>query len=152
MLVANLISSLRISRASPARYVAYSIPISATVANGTIHRWCYPFSAPARLVDIVLEQVSAVVGGTSFTVDVKNAATTSLLTTLSVSTLASGNFKTVDAKGELALPSGWTRPVLKTDSTVDIVKGGHVDIATVETGTYSTHATISVTLIFEAKQ
>jgi hypothetical protein len=146
------VSTSRISRASPARYVFLETVQFATTASGNVSRLIYPYGSPARLVDVIVYQVAAGTGGTSYTVDVKNSAGTSLLATLSVSTLASGPHKSVDAKGELALPSGWTRPALKTDSTVDVIKGQVFDVTTVETGTYSPHATTIVALVFEPKQ
>lgn len=138
-----------ISPGSPAHYVPMSSPLFLTAANGVTARFVYPFAGGARLVDMLVHQADAGVGGTSYTVDVKNVAGTSLLATLPVSTLASGASKGTDAKGDVALPSGWTRPVLKTDATVTVAKGDRLNVSTVETGTYSTHATVVVVLVFE---
>jgi hypothetical protein len=146
------IGTAQISRLSPAHWVAVPLIQQSSVASGLVINAIYPHSAPARLVDVIHYQVGAGVGGTSYTLDVKNAAGTSLLTTLSVATLASGADKVTDARGEIALPAGWTRPVLKTDTTVDVTKGTKLRIETVETGTFSTHPTFIVVLIFEPKQ
>lgn len=151
-MISGPLGSSRINRLSPAHWVSVPLVQQSTVASGLVINAVYPHSAPARLVDVILYQVGAGVGGTSYTFDVKNAAGTSLLTTLAAVTLASGADKVTDAKGEIALPSGWTRPVLKTDTTVDVTKGTKLRIETVETGTYSTHATFIAVLIFEPKQ
>lgn len=143
----STVNSSRISARSPARYVVISPRYFATVASGLGERWIMPFSG--RLVDIVINQASAGVGGTSFTLDVQNESSTSLLSTLPVQTVASGANQKTDVRGELALPSGWTRGVVKTDGTATITKGTRLSLVTVETGTYSTHATIVVALIFD---
>jgi hypothetical protein len=146
------VSTGGLSRSSPAHYVVVTTVNFPSVANGNLGHFIYPFSGSATLVDVIVYQASAGVGGTSFTVDIKNAAGTSLFTTLPVITLASGADKLADAKAELALPSGWTRQVLKTDATVTLTKGQRFTISTVETGTYSTHAQIVFSFIFEPKQ
>jgi hypothetical protein len=146
------ITTGRISRSTAARYVFW-VPPWFTVANGsTPARFVYPYAAGARLVDVLVYQVAAGTVGTSWTLNVRNAAGTSLLTTTATLTLASGANQTTDAKGAVALPSGWTRPVLKTDATVDIAKGGFLDIYTTETGAYTVHPTGVVVLVFEPKQ
>lgn len=105
----------------------------------------YQFS---RIVDIIVSQSLAGVGGTSFTVNVlKNGVT--VLSTLGVVTLASGANQSTDVKGELALPAGWTRMVLKTDSTILLKKGDNIEIQLVITGTYSTAAQIAIAVIVD---
>ena len=146
-IVPSAINSARISARSPARYVVISPRYFTTVASGIGERWVMPFSG--RLVDIIINQANAGVGGTSFTLDVQNESSTSLLSTLPLQTLASGANQKTDIRGELALPSGWTRGVVKTDGTATVTKGTRLSLATVETGTYGTHATIVVALVFE---
>lgn len=141
------ITTQMISPASAARYV-YTLTGSVNaVANGNVVSVWTPFAA--RLVDLIVYQQTAGTGGTSFTVDVKTAGGTSLLATLPVQTLASGADKLADAKGALALPSGWTRPVIKTDGAEVVTKGQRLVISTVETGSYSGHPLFQVTLVYE---
>lgn len=146
----STVTTRMISPASAARYV-YTLTGSANaVANGNIVSVWVPFAG--RLVDLIVYQQTAGVGGTSFTVDVKTAGGTSLLATLPVLTLASGADKLTDVKGGLTLPSGWTRPVIKTDGTEVVTKGQRLVISTVETGSYSGHPLFQVTLVYEPLQ
>jgi hypothetical protein len=150
--VAGPVTTGRISRQSPAHYVSIQTQIT-TVGNGSyVGRVVWPYSSPARLVDVIVNQTSAGTGGTSFTLDVRNAAATSLLSTVATVTLASGAETITDAAGKLALPSGWTRPVLKADSTAGVVKGDVLRIFTAETGVYSPHPFFVATLVFEPLQ
>lgn len=146
----DIVTTAKISPSSPARYVFWQSWCTAA-ANGTTCHASYPYPGGARVVDLIVYQHAAGAGGTSFTVDVKNGAT-SLLSTLPVVTFASGADKVTDARGNLALPAGWTRPVLKTDSTITVAQGTKLSIATVETGTYSPHPSFLVTLVFEPLQ
>lgn len=146
--VSSAVGTARIARASPAHWVYYSFQAAST-ANGSVGgRFAYPFAGGARLVDVTISQVAAGVGGTSFTFDVQNSGATSLFSTLPVITLASGVAKS-DTKTEIALPGGWTRGVLKTDTTTVVSKGDYLSFTTLETGTYSTHSTFVFVLVFE---
>jgi hypothetical protein len=129
----------------------YAPPQITVAHNSTLASLVYPFAAGARLVDVIVYQWTAGVGGTSWTATVRNSAGTALLSTLSVLTLAAGAAIGVDAKAEMSLPAGCTRPVLKTDTTVDVSKGSYIDILTSETGSYSTHASARFVLVFEPK-
>lgn len=135
---------------APAKYVVVEAQNLATVANGVIARLAVP--STGRFVDAIVHQAVQGVGGTSYTIDIKDSGGTSLFATLPVQTLASGTNKFTDVKGEIALPSGWTRGVLAAAAMTPVTKGDRLNVSTVETGTYSTHATISVLLIFEALQ
>lgn len=147
----SLISTGRISPSSPARYVYLATASVTATATGTVVKLVYPYSAPGRLVDVIHYQNGAGTGGTSYTLDVKVGAT-SLLSTLGVVTLASGADKITDAKAEVALPAGWTRPVIKSTSEAVVMKGAVILINTTETGTYSPHPTFMVELVFEPLQ
>jgi hypothetical protein len=119
-----------------------------TVANNTqIVRVVSPISG--RLVDVIVYQNAAGTGGTSWTCDVVNAAAASMLSTVATVTLASGAGTKTDARGEIALPAGWTRPVIKTDSTPVVTKGATLNIHTAETGTYSPHPGAIVVLVLQ---
>jgi hypothetical protein len=131
-----------------ARYVHFQWQGS-TAATGTVINHVYPYPGGARLVDVIVHQNSVGVGGTSVAVDVKNVSAVTLLTTPLALTLASGANTVTDARGNLALPSGWTRPVIKTDATATVAEGARIQIATTETGTYSSHPVVVVTLVFE---
>lgn len=147
----GVVSTSSISAASPARYVVWTSHRVLTAASGSIASYAYPFAGGARLVDAIFVQYTPGAGGTSWDGDIRKSDGTSLLTTKCTGTLASGSYKRTDAKGDLALQPGWTRPVLKTDATVDVAKGDYLELHTTETGTYSTHATILVILVFEPK-
>lgn len=132
-----------------ARYFTITTPIQTVAAGAPIANLLASAPADGRLVDVIVYQISAGTGGTSFTVDVKHPSGTSMLSTLPVITLASGADKVTDASGRLALPSGWTRPVVKTTADAQVTRGQRIQLATVETGTYSAHPTIFVALVIE---
>jgi alpha-beta hydrolase superfamily lysophospholipase len=136
-----------VTRAKRDRYVAVATGTLTAVANGAVSSVWVPWAG--RIVDAIVYQQGAGTGGTSLTVDLKTTGGTSLLATLPVLTLASGADKLTDASGALALPSGWTRHVLKTDATVTVTKGQRIAISTVETGTYSPHPAFQVVLYIE---
>jgi hypothetical protein len=121
-----------------------------TVANAsTPARFVYPHVAGARLVDAIVYQVSAGTTGTSWTLNVRNAAGASVLTTTATITQAAGASIVVDAKAQIAAVAGCTRPVIKTDGTEAITKGGFLDIYTTESGSYSPHPVGVVVLVFQ---
>jgi hypothetical protein len=121
-----------------------------TVANAsTPARFVYPHVAGARLVDATVYQVSAGTTGTSWTLNVRNAAGASVLTTTATITQAAGASVAVDAKAQIAAVAGCTRPVIKTDGTEVITKGGFLDIYTTESGSYSPHPVGVVVLVFQ---
>jgi hypothetical protein len=150
--VSSTVTTSKISRASPAHYVVLSSLSSAVAAGVAVVRVVYPHAAPARLVDVIMYQLTAGVGGTSWTCDIQNSASASLLSTVGVATLASGAAKVTDANGSLSLPSGWTRPVIKTDGSEVVTEGTYLQVFTTETGSYSTHVTAVFALVFEPLQ
>jgi hypothetical protein len=120
------------------------------VANAAVGaRYVYPLTGGGRLVDVIVYQVSAGSVGTSWSVDVRNAAGTSVLSAVSVATQASGASQVTDALGNVALPSGWTRPAIKTDTTPNVTKGGFLDVYLTEVGSYSSHPVAMVVLVFQ---
>jgi hypothetical protein len=134
----------------PARI--YHVAPSFTVANGsTPVRYVYPHAAGARLVDVIVYQVVAGTVGTSWTVLLRNAAGTAVTATSGVITVAAGAHVALDAAGNLPDVAGCTRPALKTDATVDIAKGGFIDVYTTETGSYTVHPIAVVVLVFEPR-
>jgi hypothetical protein len=140
-----------LSASTPAHYVHLHTS-ALTVANGsTLFRVVYPYASGARLVDLIIYQNSVGADGTSVSVDLRLADASSVLSALGVFTLASGANTVTDAKANIALPGGWTRPVLKTDTTVDISKGESVGVFTTETGVYTAHPTMYAVLVFEPK-
>lgn len=141
------IGTSRISKRAAAHYVLLGMSNAGTVP-GTLVRFIYPYSAGAKLVDIVAYTYSVGVGGTSWSFSVRNAAGTSLLSTLGTMALADGAVA-MDTVGDIPKPTNSTRPVLKTDSTVSVSKGSFIDVYATETGTYSTHPTAMVVLVFE---
>jgi hypothetical protein len=144
----GLTGTRQISPASPARYVYFQAYVT-SVASGTLTSFVYPYPGGARLVDVVVSQVAAGTGGTSVAVDAKNAAVVSLLTTPLSATLASGANVVTDARGNLSLPSGWTRPVIKTDATPVVAQGASIQLVVTETGAYTVHPVLSVTFVFD---
>ena len=61
-----------------------------------------------------------------------------------------GDNASVDAAGTISLPSGSTRPVLKTDSTVTLAKGDDLALNVTVSGTYSTtFPKVSVAVVTE---
>jgi hypothetical protein len=148
----GIVTTGKISTAAPARYFAVQSN-QFTVANGlAAWRWVYPFATPARLVDMVVYQVSAGTvgaGAPAWYVSPRDSVPTNLLTTTTKATQASGANLAIDAKGVLAIPAGWTRPVLKTDASVIFTKGKYVEIYVSETDTYTAHPTGIVALVFE---
>lgn len=143
-----MVNTRMISPASSARYVYFASGSLTSTANGALVSVLAPVNG--RLVDMLVYQQAAGTVGTSFTVDVKTVGGTSLLSTLPVLTVASGADKVTDAKGAVALPSGWTRPVVKVDGGEVVTKGQRLLISTVETGAYGTHATFFVALWYES--
>ena len=75
----------------------------------------------AKVVDVIISQPYAGTGGTSYTINILKNGTTMLTTNGAITQAAAAG--AVDAKGELANVAGYTRPVLKTDSTVLLKKG-----------------------------
>lgn len=102
----------------------------------------------ARIVDVVAGQSQAGVGGTSYTYDIQKNGV-SILSTLGGFTLAGGASIATDAKGELTAPTGATRPVLKKDSTILIKKGDIFTVVFTVTGTYTTAAQLTLTLVVD---
>ena len=151
---AGTVRTQQISAATAARYVILFSPYFSTSASGNVAQFVYPHVAGARLVDLVVEQVGAGVGGSSWTADVQIAGGTSMLSTLASIPIGAGAFAAVDALAEIAAAScsSCTRPVIKTDATPVVNKGTHVIVKVVETGSYSTHPTAVVTLKFEPFQ
>lgn len=145
----GLVTTPKISKATPARYFVVESNQFTTIAGAAVWRWVYPFATPARLVDLIVYQVGAGTVGTSWTATLRDATPTSLMTTSGLATQASGANLVTDAKGELSLPAGWTRPVLKTDATTLYSKGEYIEIYTAETGAYTVHPTGIVALVFE---
>lgn len=144
----GIVTTSKISTEAPARYVFVQIPGAAlTAANSIVSAVYVPWAG--RVVDIIVYQAGAGVGGTSYTVDLKTVGGTSLLSTLAVVTLASGVGAVTDARGLVALPAGWTRPVVKTTSDAVVTRGQRLNIHTVETGTYGTHANVMVTVVID---
>jgi hypothetical protein len=149
----DVVTTSKIASYNPSRYWVHTA--SGLMGNSSvISYYVYPHDTPARLVDVVFTQTSAGVGGTSWTLNAQDLAGTSMFTTNVTGTLASGIGTaaapiTVDSKGVLALPTGWTRPVLKTDSSVIFTKGRSFRIFATESGTYSTHAFVNFVFIFE---
>lgn len=148
----RVVTTSKISTASPARYVEYSTGVLTLAHGAVIGRYVYPFPGGARLVNVIVYQHSAGTVGTSWTANVRNAATTSLLATTMTATLASGAAQVSDARGDIALPSGWTRAVIKTDGTATIAQGAMLDVHITETGSYSAHPMGLVVLVFEPLQ
>lgn len=144
------VTTQKIDPRTAARYIIWTPP-AWTVANASYPAtWVAPFNC--RLVDVVVAQRTAGTVGTSWSLDVRLAdGTTSMLSVVPVATLASGASKTTDVRGDLTLPAGWTRPVVKTDATPDLAKGAVVHLYTTETGAYTVHPGASVALIFEPK-
>lgn len=145
----GVVTTNKISTKTPARYYVYTHPQLLAANGSAVASTVYPF-ARARLVDVIVYQAGAGVGGTSVTVNVRDNAGTSLLATNATITLAAGNHVGVDAKAEMALPAGCTRPVVKTDGGEVVTKGTYVDIYTTEVGAYSTHPSLRVVLVFES--
>lgn len=133
------------------RYVYHTASVGVLNGSSVSPFYVYPMKCGARLVDVLVYQRTAGGGGTSWGLDIRNVSGTSLLTTTGVITLASGAGTVTDAKGELSLPNGWTRPALKTDSTVDVAKGDLLYVYTTEVGSFSTHPTAVVTFVFDPK-
>lgn len=102
----------------------------------------------ARVVDVVAVQTQAGVGGTSFTYDIQKNGV-SILSTLGGFTLAGGANIATDAKGELSVPVGVTRPVLKKDATIFLKKGDNLTIVHTVTGTYTTAAQVAITAVID---
>ncbi len=103
----------------------------------------------ARVVDIVVAQALAGTAGTSWSAAVKKNGT-AIYSTAPVLALASGAYAAVDSKAELALPTGATRGVLKTDSTILIKKGDVLSWDLTVTGTYTGAAPYcSVSLVID---
>lgn len=148
------INTSRISTRSPARYVSIHLPYVSANANGIPSgmRAIYPGPGSGKLVNVIIHQTGEGTGGTSYTIDLKTVAGTSLFSTLPVQTQASGANQYTDTRGAIALPSGWTRGVLKTDTTTTVGEGERLNLWTVETGTYSVHPIIMATLVFEPLQ
>jgi hypothetical protein len=135
--------------AGASQYVYFATPYFNTANGSPVARFTYPYVAGARLVDVLVYQVTAGTGGTSWSATVRNTTGTGMLSTLPVATLASGASVGTDAKGELSLPSGWTRPVIKVDATPNVAKGDFFDVYVTEVGTYSPHAIGLVVLVFQ---
>jgi hypothetical protein len=134
------------------RYVTFSVWALATSGTQALSRFVYPFPGGGRLVNVILYQYAAGTGGTSVAISVRNAAVENLLSTAAVATLASGASVSTDSAGSLALPAGWTRPVLGTAAATTVAYGGYFDILATETGTYSAHPQLLVTLVFQPLQ
>jgi hypothetical protein len=147
----GVVTTSKISTASPARYYVYASPQVVASASTVIASTVYPFGGGAKLVDVIAYQLTAGTTGTSWTINVRNAAGTSLLTTNATIPLSAGASAGIDVKGEMTC-SGCTRPVIKTDGTADVAKGGYVDIQLTESGSYGTHPSVRVVLVFEPKQ
>lgn len=141
------VSSLKISTASPARYITVYSASIAVVANGNASSVFVPWAG--TLVDVVFYQGAAGSGGTSYTVDIQKVDGASLLSTLGTIPQSTSADQRIDAKGELAAITGWTRPVIKTDGTGVLTKGTKLFIKTIESGTYTVHASLMVALYFE---
>jgi hypothetical protein len=110
-----------------------------------------PFSSSlpsfARVVDAIIAQPYAGAGGTSYTISVLKNGTTMFSTLGAITQAAVAG--AVDSKNELPNIAGYTRPVLKTDSTVLLKKGDVISLVVVVTGTYTTGANLSVSLIVD---
>lgn len=107
-----------------------------------------PFPLSGKIVDIIIGQSYAGVGGTSYTVTLaKNG--TAVCSTNAVVALAGGANAATDALGALTVPTGWTRPVLKTDSTIWVKKGDVLSLTTTVSGTYTTSANLSLIVLID---
>lgn len=143
------VTTPHISPSTASRYVYFTVTSQTSNGSSISPYFVYPSGCGGRLVDIVIQQRTAGTTGTSWTLDLRNKDATSLFVTAATGTQASGNYQSVDAKGEVDLPSGWTRPVIKTDSTVSITKGTSLYLYVTESGSYGTHPTLIVTLVFD---
>lgn len=145
-----VITTQRLSSRSPARYVTL-VSGNMTMGNPSVPwRWVYPFKGTATLHDVVVNQVVAGTGGTSTTVAVRKNGSVDMLATNATVPLSAGALAVLDMRGELALPSGATRPVAKTDGSETITKGDVIYVYSTESGTYSPHATFVVTLVLRS--
>lgn len=161
------IRARNLDQASAARYVNVEMggPVTLTGTGSALAVGVWPYgqrSPPfggtaiqsqyefAKIVDVVLAQTAAGVGGTSFTVNVLVNGVT-IFTTNAVVTLASGANVSTDAKGELTLPAGWTRPVLVASNNANLFlkKGDSISVTYVVTGTYTTAAQFIVSVIVD---
>lgn len=101
----------------------------------------------SKVVDVILYQTNVGAGGTSVAANVLKNGTT-IFTTNPVIALASG-VASIDIKGELAVPTGATRGVLKTDATVSVKKGDVFGVTTTVTGTYTTAPSLGIIIVVD---
>lgn len=148
------ITTAALGASSPSRYKELCRASYAVSNNGTT-QYVWPYGR-ARLVDIVIHQQGAGTVGTSWSVQVRKilGTYTTMLSTTSTALQSSGATAAtvIDAKGDMALPVGWTRPVIKTDGSEIVAKGDYLDVLTTESGSYSVHPTAMVCIVFESFQ
>jgi len=157
-----MIKARNIDPASAVRYVYLEMTFQQTAAVTAWGVGCWPVSQAVRtqsgvastalqtlgkVVDVIIYQAAVGVGGTSVTCNILKNGTT-IFTTNGVIALASG-VAAIDAKGELAVPTGATRPVLKTDSTVLCKKGDVFALTTTVTGTYTTAPNLGIIVVVD---
>ena len=152
-----MIRARNVDASSALRYIVFESTGALPALTGTLSAvmlGAWPFRqqgmANAKIVDVIISQATAGTAGTSWTVNVKKNGTT-VLATNGVMALASGANAKVDAKAEAgAVPSGATRPVLKTDGTVLLTKGDVVSWDLTVSGTYTGAAPqVCVTVVID---
>lgn len=138
---------------SPLRYVIQTFTFSTTANISASQVGVVPPSG-ATLVDIVVAQSAAGVGGTSWVATPKINGV-ALDTTDGGFTLAAGANKSTNTvlskMGALTNPAGGTRPVIKTDGTATATGGQLITMDVTLTGTYTGAVTGTVTLYFLPK-
>lgn len=163
-----MIKSRNIDPASPARYVELAGPMTATTAAivnaQPVFVWHMPARYPvnlnqlqsaaaqvstpgAKIVDVLFYQSFVGVGGTSQALTILKNGTT-IFTTAPVIALASGA-AAIDTAGVLAVPTGATRGVLKTDTTILLKKGDILSFTLAVTGTYTTAPNVSFVVVVD---
>lgn len=138
-----MIRSRNIDPLSPQRYqimeFSGALPaLTGTLAGVMFGIWGFKQlnMANAKIVDVIVGQSTAGTAGTSWSVAIKKN-TTAICSTAPVLALASGANAAMDCKGDLALPTGATRGMLKTDGSILIKKGDVIQYDLTVTGTYT---------------
>jgi hypothetical protein len=126
----------------PARY-----PVNLTAAAASFPQATTPW---VKIVDVIVYQAFAGVGGTSQTLNVFKNGTT-IFATNPVVSLAGGANSAADSAGVIALPSGYTRPVLTATTANLLLKKGDVLTFTVPTvtGAYTTAPNLSFVIVID---
>lgn len=157
-----MIKARNIDPASANRYVYLEMTFQQTAAVTAWGVGCWPVSQNVKtqagvpstglatlgkVVDVIVYQANVGVGGTSVTCNILKNGTT-IFTTNPVMALASG-VTAIDTKGELAVPTGATRGVLKTDSTVLCKKGDVFALTTTVSGTYTGAPALGIVVVID---